>query len=232
MLSDPTDSETAETADFPPTPVADGPPSDVLEIVASLEAEGSEAAPTSEDVPPAVEAAAVGDANGAPAVDVAGAPELPAVVEAEEATGPLDVPGEGAEAQTPVEPRDEPAPSAEDVMPSRARVPAWPFLAYLVLWIAGGIAAAWLLTQPSIGLPVFGTELYRTVVVVGLGLTAIGPLLILVVWLALLLGNRGAPHAGLFTDSLLRGALATLCGVAIWWAVLLIIDTIRLGRPL
>ena len=232
MLSDPNDSETVETPNIPPAPVADGPPSDVLEIVASLEAEGSEGAPTSEDVPPAAEATVVKDANGAAVVDVAGAPEHPPVVDADEATGPLDVPGEGAEARTLVEPRDKPAPSAEDVLPSRARVPAWPFLAYLVLWVAGGIAAGWLLTQPSIGLPVFGTELYRTVVVVGLGLTAIGPLLILVVWLALLLGNRGASHAGLFTGSLLRGALATLCGVAIWWAVLLIIDTIRLGRPL
>ena len=231
-LSDSNGPETTETSDIPPAPVADDPPPDVLEIVASLEAEGLEEAQTSEDVPPAVEAMEVADADAAEVVDVVGVTEHLAVVNADEATGPLDVPAEVAEAQTSAEPRDEPAPSAEDALPRRTRVPAWPFLAYLALWIAGGIAAGWLLTQTSVGLPVFGTELYRTVVVVGLGLTAIGPLLILIVWLALMLGNRGASHAGLFTGSLLRGALATLCGVAIWWAVLLIIDTIRLGRPL
>ena len=116
--------------------------------------------------------------------------------------------------------------------PVGGRVPWWPFLVYFAAWLAVSGVATWLLLQTPPGEAVYATELYRGMVLAGLALTAAGPCLIVAVWLASVLRTPGESHAGLFTSSLLKGALATLGGVAVWWAALVMIDMLRLGRPM
>jgi hypothetical protein len=68
-------------------------------------------------------------------------------------------------------------------------------------------------------------------ILVGLALTAIGPLLALVVWVVSWF-SRPASRTGLFSRALILGAVTTLGGVALWLVALGAVDMLRLGRLL
>lgn len=116
-------------------------------------------------------------------------------------------------------------PSAKDT------VSIWPFVIYDVLWLAYAGALVWKFEQLPAGQAVFESPLYQTAVLAGVGLTVLGPVLIFATWFGSW-GREGASKGALFISALIRGALATTAGVAMWWIALLVLDQLRLGRLL
>jgi hypothetical protein len=114
---------------------------------------------------------------------------------------------------------------------ARVGVPLWPFILYFVLWVVFAGLLVWQSTQIPAGTPVYELELYGISILVGLGLTVLGPLLAIAVWFLLWLSRPGS-RAGLFSRSLIIGAVATLGGVAVWLIALGAVDMLRLGRLL
>jgi hypothetical protein len=113
----------------------------------------------------------------------------------------------------------------------RAGVPIWPFAVYFMLWAVFAGLLVWQLLAAPAGTPIYEMSIYGISILVGLGLTVIGPLLAIVVWFAAWLARPGA-RAGLFSRSLIIGAVTTLAGVALWLIALGAVDMLRLGRLL
>jgi hypothetical protein len=186
-MGEPSVPDNAQTPDTPSAPESHALPTDVIEIVAALDAEEPGKA-----VEEPVESVAE-----EPAPEVPEEPEVP------------DAPP-----------------------PTQRSLPRWPFILYDVVWIAAAAAVGWLLASMPDSTAIYETALYRWMVLAGLGLAALGPVLALLVWLVTMLRTRGRRHPGMLTRALWRGALATLTGVAVWWAMLAVVDTLRLGKPL
>ncbi len=108
----------------------------------------------------------------------------------------------------------------------------WPFLAYLGAWVVLAAAAVWQLLQLPVDQVVYESQAYVMTILGGLIMTAMGPLLILAVWLATRANRSAQERSGLLTSALMKGAFVTLSGAIIWWASLVIIDYLRLGRLL
>lgn len=190
--------------------------------------EVAESQPVSEAEPAAAE----------PAAERAAEPET---AEGEEpAAQPEPAEGEepAAEGET-AEP--DPAAEGEAVVGSEAEaelgyvkphIPWWPFLSYLAVWIIALGASAYVLYQSPMGLSITEQRLYPIMLLTGLALTIAGPLLVFVVWLVVWVRASGSERKGLFTQSLIRGAIVTLSGVLLWWIMLATIDYLRLGRLL
>ena len=104
-------------------------------------------------------------------------------------------------------------------------------MVYFGLWVVFAGLLVWQAMQAPAGMPVYELELYGISILVGLVLTALGPFLAIAVWLALWLARPGA-RAGLFSRSLIIGAVTTLAGVALWLLALGAVDMLRLGRLL
>lgn len=178
--------------------------------------------------------------------------EEPAAAEPAETSEPEDVAeGEAEEPETAEEPEEEPAGEPESVgdesaeaeqavaetateqpaepAPVRTKVSIWPFLIYDLLWLAFAGVIVWRFLELPADQAVFESTLYPIAVYVGVGLTAAGPLLILMTWL-FSWGRDGAPKGALFMSSLVKGAVATTAGVAMWWVALMVLDQMRLGR--
>jgi hypothetical protein len=115
---------------------------------------------------------------------------------------------------------------------SARTVPWWPFVAYFAVWALLAALAGYYLAQVPEQVALYETELYGYTVLGGLVLTAAGPLVILATWLATWWKRRGGSRTGLLSSALLKGALATFGGVAVWWGMLVIVDTLRLGRSM
>jgi hypothetical protein len=113
----------------------------------------------------------------------------------------------------------------------RAGIPIWPFLAYFGCWVVFAGLLVWQFIQAPAGTPVYELQVYGISILVGLVLTAMGPLLAIAVWLAVWQSRPGA-RAGLFSRSLIIGAVTTLAGVALWLLALGAVDMLRLGRLL
>jgi len=115
---------------------------------------------------------------------------------------------------------------------SDATVPWWPYLVYLGAWVVLASAAVWQLMQLPVGQVAYESTAYSLTILGGLIMMAVGPLLILAVWFGTR-ANRSADHrTGLLTSALLKGAFVTLSGAIVWWAALVIVDYLRLGRLL
>jgi hypothetical protein len=112
---------------------------------------------------------------------------------------------------------------------AKARVPWWPFLIYLVAWIALIGAAFYVISYEPDALPAFQQEDYAYVLLGGLILTAVGPLLALLVWFITWLRTPKGSRGGLLTSALLKGALVTIFGVLAWWGAVSVLDALRLG---
>jgi hypothetical protein len=103
----------------------------------------------------------------------------------------------------------------------------WPFVIYDLAWIAYASVLVWRLLNLPANTPVYEWVYYEYALWAGVALTALGPLLILVVWLVTRLRHRDSNGIGLAT--LLVGSAATLLGVAVWWGALIALDYVRLG---
>lgn len=111
----------------------------------------------------------------------------------------------------------------------RYGAPWWPFLVYLGLWIAFAGVATWQFQQMPQGAVTYDTQQYTLFVFGGLVLAVAGVFLTLAVWLV----ARTSPkrhRAGLFSSSLIKGALVILIGVLVWWGTIMALDYLRLGR--
>lgn len=108
-------------------------------------------------------------------------------------------------------------------------VSIWPFVALDVIWLAFAGFIVWQLTQLPEGAAVYESGIYPLTLLGGLVLTAAGPVLIVVSWFAEKV-RLAASSGHVFVSALMRGSLATLVGVALWWIALLAVDQIRLGR--
>ncbi|MFA5844663.1 MAG: hypothetical protein WC971_07525 [Coriobacteriia bacterium] len=122
--------------------------------------------------------------------------------------------------------------SAEPSVPlgaARSRaVRTWPFVAYAAIWFVFAVAAVFALRPSALQGTIVGSDYYPAVVFVGAALAAVGPVLVLVVWLvARRIDERS--RKGLLASVSVRGASATLLGVILWWAALLLLDYFRLG---
>ena len=111
----------------------------------------------------------------------------------------------------------------------RFGAPWWPFLVYLVMWIALVGLGVWQLTQLPASQVAFESQPYSLFMYGGLIMAAVGPILVLAVWLATWLGSS-RHRAGLFSSAFFKGAMITAIGVAMWWGGLMVVDYLRLGR--
>lgn len=114
---------------------------------------------------------------------------------------------------------------------SMGRAPSWPFGIYAGLWLAFAAFIVWRFLDVPADTALYELELYRWIVLAGVLLTAWGPLLAVVVWLA----NLGKPQAqkgDLFASALFKAAVVTFAGVCLWWGSLLLLDQLRIGSLL
>jgi hypothetical protein len=106
-----------------------------------------------------------------------------------------------------------------------------PFLVYDALWLIFAGLLIWQLAAVPATNAMYESELYSLAVLGGVVLAAVGPILILAVWIGSW-GKEGARKGSLLVSALIRGSIATLAGVVIWWGALLLLDQLRLGRLL
>ncbi len=107
----------------------------------------------------------------------------------------------------------------------------WPFIGYMVAWLAVAGFAVWQMEQLPAGQAAYESDLYSISILAGLVLLGIGPILLLIVWLASWIGRSGVRIGSLFISALIKGATATLFGAIVWIGALMLIDYFRLGRP-
>lgn len=203
--------------------VPDIAPAAPAEATASESASEEEEPAAEQPIEPAAEPTAEDPASAEPAA------EEPVEAAAEESieTAP----------EEPTEPASE-APSEDDAsenaLPAiafpneRSAAAIWPFVAYDAVWLAFAGVVVWQLYLIPAGQAIYESAVYPFTIVGGLVLTAAGPVLILVTWL--IERTRATASAGLFQSILVRGSVATLLGVALWWAALIALDQLRLGR--
>jgi hypothetical protein len=176
------------------------------------------------------EPAAEGDANGAEPV-AEGVEGAEPAAEGEHALDEIE-PGTVAAADSEAATQTEGDEDAALEVPggNSGRVPWWPFVAYVVLWLAAAAYAVWQLQQLPGGTAAYETDFYRYGLFAGLGLLVAGPVLLLVVWIATWIARKSRPGA-LFVSALWMGATATLVGALIWMGAIMLVDYLRLGRP-
>lgn len=190
--------------------------------------------PQPEPAPDAPEAEPVPAEESEPAPAEESAPEPATQPEPE--PEPAPVPAEESEvAQAAAAPIAQPAPAEEALQPTEVAsghpgVPWWPFLAYLGVWVVVLGLSVYFLAQSPSDLAIFERQIYGAVVLAGLVLTAIGVLMIPAVWLIVRSSAPKEQRRGLFTDTLVKGAIATFSGVLMWWGVLVALDFMRTGR--
>lgn len=219
---DATSSSEADPAEQPV--VSEEPASDVPEAAE---------APDALDVPEAAEATESVSADERAAL-LASVPEV--VMQADSAETPSATePTDSAETTAPhaVEEPGQPAPAEEVTVafaePGSDQVSIWPFVVYDIVWLVFAGVMVWQLTELPPGTAVYESGVYPLTLLGGLVLTAAGPVLIVASWL--FERRRMSVGSGqVFLSALFRGSVATLLGVAIWWAALIALDQLRLGR--
>lgn len=218
----PQTAETVEPSAEPVAPVVDAAAEPPVEPVPDgAEAEAPE--PTAEDVPDtAVQQADGAESDAVVAPEAPSAPEVPATDAGRESVEPAAV--EPVAAQPPT------------ILPAHpvaitASAPWWPFAVYGAAWAGFVGYLAWTLMQVPADVAVFQSETYPILLFVGIALVLCAPALAIVVWLTM----RGRPETdgtAVLLSALLRAAGVALFGTVAWWAVLIITDVVRLGRPL
>lgn len=208
--TEPEGEQSIQSVIAPETEPADDP-SDVL-VAEPAEPADPNADPVDEDLA-ALEAELA--AEPADPVEAAAQPETESLDDIEPATATVNP------AEQP--PKDMALPS------DSAGIPLWPFWVYLGLWVVLVGIAVWQFLQIPAGSPISEAQIYSITILVGLVMTAVGPLLALAVWLAVWLERPGR-RAGLFSRTFIIGAASTLVGVTMWWVALMAVDMARLGR--
>ncbi|MDO8846935.1 MAG: hypothetical protein Q7W51_00905 [Coriobacteriia bacterium] len=173
------------------------------------------------------------DESNAPVADGAPGPEETDSPDAE--TGP------DADVVAPEEAQPAPAPTPAPAVDSAdaALVEAvgggltWiPFACYLGLWIVLAGLSAYFLYGASPDQPARWMPEYVPLLWSGVGLTALGPILSVAVWLFARARRPKSARRGLFASAMTRGALVAFFGVAIWVATLFVLEIVAVGGTL
>jgi len=248
--------ETPESVDAPLAQVTDAstPGPEIAESVDGSDGDDVAAAiaAAGENVAADADAAAVAEMDSEPepdtttdgAADTESAPEGVADTEADAAAEPATESAADAETAAATEQslddiapgttgpdQVESSPEAAADGRSANKVSIWPFVIYDVLWLIFAGLLVWQFEALPQGAAIYEAELYPVALLVGLILLIAGPLLIFVSWIASW-GRPGSSKGRLLISALIRGSVATLIGVAIWWIALLVLDQIRLGMLL
>lgn len=198
----------ASAAETAPGPAPGAPELDAIR--AELEGSGGEAAADAEEV-------AVGDL-----ADEVAATRTEGEQTAEELASEVPV-GEDAEA---VETWLEKEPEGGL---GRNRAMSVPFFAYLGIWFVFSVTMVVMLKDVAkAGSPVYA-ESYGIFVFLAIALTVLGPLMALVVWLLSRYWTERGERRGLLALALLRGAISTFAGVAMWTLALYVLDLFKTG---
>lgn len=104
------------------------------------------------------------------------------------------------------------------------------FLPYAALWAMFAAATYLVMQNVPDGTSLVDAREYGFMVAAGLTLVATGPVVALAVWLTARVGVRRDQRTGLWVSALWRVAVIVLAGVAAWWALLMALDAVRLGR--
>ncbi len=116
-------------------------------------------------------------------------------------------------------------------VPQEGSVSWIPFLVYDLIWLIFAGLIIWQFSELPVTRAMYESDLYTLAVLGGAVLAAVGPLLIVAVWMGSW-GKVGARKGPLLVSSLIRGSVATLVGVLLWWGALLLLDQLRLGKLL
>lgn len=128
------------------------------------------------------------------------------------------------------EPAPEPAADAAFIEAAGRGLPWIPFALYLLLWLVLAGASAYLLWGATADLPARWLPAYAPLMWSGVALTALGPVMVIAVWLAARASRPAGARHGLLASAMARGALGTLFGVIIWLATLYALDLHATGR--
>lgn len=191
----------------------------------------------------------VEEASGATPLD-----DVPELTEPLAEDGPevAQAPVELAEAVQPAEDADAapPQPTAEPAPADTTHVSApeapdaalvegvsggvtWiPFAVYLAGWIVLAGLSAYFLQGATPESPAQWMPAYEPLLWGGIGLTALGPLMSLGVWLVARAARPSEARRGLFSSVMTRGALATFFGVLIWVGTLYVLELLGSGWAL
>lgn len=107
-----------------------------------------------------------------------------------------------------------------------------PFALYLFAWVALAVASGYLLGGATVESPARWLPEYPVLLWVGVVLTALGPILSLLVWLVARSRRSAGARRGLFASSMTRGALAAVFGVMIWIGTLYAVEMMNLNGVL
>lgn len=107
-----------------------------------------------------------------------------------------------------------------------------PFAVYLGLWVVLAGLSAYLLAGATAEHPARWMPVYVPLLWSGIGLTAFGPLLSVIVWLFARAKRPKMGRRGLFAASMTRGSLVAFFGVVIWVATLFVLEVISGGGQL
>jgi len=107
-----------------------------------------------------------------------------------------------------------------------------PFACYLGLWVVLAGLSAYLLYGANADTPARWMPEYVPLLWSGVGLTAFGPVLSVVVWAVARVRRPKDARRGLFTSAMTRGSLVAFFGVAIWIATLFVLELAATGGVL
>ena len=220
----------AGVAEAVPAGFSDGLTGELQALTEELEPTLGEAGAAETAEMPAVGSDSLDDiAPGTVATDGDQAADAPAAAEGAEAAAATE--GEAAEGTAAAAVAGDDEAALEEVVGPRTKVSWWPFVGYIVVWLGAAGYAVWQLQQLPAGQAAYETNFYTMSMLGGLALLAVGPVLLLIVWLASWIGRENRRIGLMFISALLKGALATLIGALIWIGALMLVDYLRLGRP-
>lgn len=107
-----------------------------------------------------------------------------------------------------------------------------PFACYLGLWVVLAGLSAYLLYGADADAPARWMPEYVPLLWSGVGLTALGPVLSVMVWAVARARRPADARRGLFASAMTRGALVAFFGVAIWIATLFVLELVATGGTL
>lgn len=169
------------------------------------------------------------------AVESASEPVVPPAPEPEQEPAPEPAPEPVVTPEPAPEPEADPVPQAPDaalVEAVRGGLTWVPFALYLLAWVALAGLSAYFFRDASPEQPARWMPEYEPLLWSAVGLTALGPVLSLAVWLVARARRPKAERRGLFSSAMTRGALVTFFGVLLWTGTLFVLELMASGWTL